>query len=371
MSLDKAIKKMLEQKPFFAHFVLNSQILWDKYNVPTAGACVINYTPTLIFNSEFVSKLTLEEFSGLIEHEVNHLIFDHMGQVKYSNMDKEIHNIAADWSINQYISVLPKKGITHEVMEQKLGMSIEREQDSLFYYNLLMKDGNKEKVSGMGPLDDHDLEEVMDKMSLPQDQKIAIRKTVQEALKKAAGNTPGHLKGMLDGLLAPEKLPWQQILRNFVSSAVSSKSLGTRKKMHRRFGLDAPGKKKKRELVLGICRDTSGSVSDELFSGFLQETQGIIKSVGTAFIIDADCEITNIEVLTGQKKKINLERTGYGGTAYGPAIKKCIELKCDAIIYMGDGDCADVPENPGVPFLWVLPEGYGEAPGNFGKVLRI
>jgi predicted metal-dependent peptidase len=367
MSLDRAIYHLLKEKPFFAHFIMNSQIMWDAYDVPTAGACVINFTPTLVFNSEFVSKLTIPEFAGVLEHEVNHLIFSHMDQCKELNLDRTIHNIASDWMINQYIEILPKDCITHDLMEKKLKQTVARNETSLYYYNILLQ--NKDKVEGMLPLDVHDLNDILGDKSVPAQTKIAIKKAINEALKAGAGNTPGHLKNIISDLLKPEKIQWQQVLRNFVSSSISSINIGTRKKIHRRFDLDAPGKRKKRELTLGICRDTSGSVSDDLFSQFLSETQAIMKTVGKAYLIDADCEITNIQVIN-KSKKPTLERTGYGGTAYSPAIKKCQELKCDAIIYMGDGDSADVPVNPGLPFLWVLPEGC-EPPANFGKVLKI
>lgn len=366
MYLDKAIAELLREKRFFAHFVMNSNIMWDAYNVPTAGACIINFTPTLIFNSEYIKKLTVSEFAGVVEHEVNHLLFDHMTQGSERKLDAHIWNIAADCMINQHIRVLPEGCITPEAIEKLVNKKVKRLEHSEYYYNILMKE--KKKLEKMFPHDDHSLEGVPGKAKGKESQ-IAVRKAVNNALKAAAGNIPEHLKGMISDILKPEKIPWQQILRNFIGQAISSTSEGTRKKAHRRFDLDAPGKRKRRELTLGICADSSGSVSNELFADFLNEVVHIMKSVGTSYFIDADCEIQSIEVLK-KGKKFTFKRSGNGGTAYQPAITKCKELKCDAIIYMGDGDSADTPLNPGKPFLWVLPEGCNP-PANFGKVLTI
>lgn len=364
MRLDAAIKTLLNEKPFYAHFIMNSNVLWDAYGVPTAGAAIVNATPLLVFNSEFVKKLNSAEFAGVLEHEVEHLVHDHMEQAK--SLNKHVHNIASDWSINQRIKVLPDGCITHEFMEKRLNQVVEREQDSMFYYYLLMK--NQDKIKDLMPLDDHELKELADKMESSALAKAAVKNAVSKALKGAAGNVPDHLKGIIADLMSPEQISWQQVLRNFVSTSTTALNQGTRKKLHRRFSLDAPGKKKKRLLTLGICTDSSGSVSDELYSQFLNEIYHITKHVGTSYLIEVDCEVKSVEKLKKNHKLT--ERTGYGGTAYNPGLNKCKELKCDAIIYMGDGDCADLPQNPQIPVLWILPNG-ATCPATFGKVLTL
>jgi predicted metal-dependent peptidase len=366
MRLDKAIKILLNEKPFYAYFLINSTVLWDAYGVETAAAGVMNATPTLLFNSKFVSTLTTEELAGVIEHEVEHLVHDHVNTGKNLSLDKHIHNIATDWSINQRIKVLPECAITHESMEKKLEQQIEKYQDSIFYYNLLLK--NQDKIKDLMPMDDHDLEELIGKLEKSGLSQAAIKEALSKAIKQANGNVPEHLKNVISSIMKPQELPWQQILRNFISTSTSSLNLNTRKKINRRFGLDAPGKKKKRVLNLAVCVDSSGSVSDELFSQFLSEIYHITKHTGSTYLIEIDCEIKKVEKLK-KKTKIN-ERTGYGGTAYNPGLKKAKELGCDAVVYMGDGDCADTPENPKMPVLWVLPK-ETKCPANFGKTLYI
>jgi predicted metal-dependent peptidase len=61
---------------------------------------------------------------------------------------------------------------------------------------------------------------------------------------------------------------------------------------------------------------------------------------------------------------------GRGGTYYGVAIQKAVELKVDGIVYLGDGDCADTPEDPKKPFLWAFVRGKTK-PAEFGKLIEI
>jgi hypothetical protein len=47
-----------------------------------------------------------------------------------------------------------------------------------------------------------------------------------------------------------------------------------------------------------------------------------------------------------------------------------VELKVDGILYCGDFDSADTPENPKKPFLWVGVRN-SPPPATFGKVIYL
>ncbi len=111
-------------------------------------------------------------------------------------------------------------------------------------------------------------------------------------------------------------------------------------------------------------------MSDEQLSKVVSELQIINKTISKTYIIHADCEVAHVEEMR-KGKKFNFVRRSGGGTAYQPAITKAVELGADAIIYFGDFDCADVPENPKRPFLWIGVGGADSPPGNFGRVLSI
>ncbi len=364
-TVEKAVKNLLDNRPFYAYFFLDSKIEYDKYGVATAGATISAKGPTLIFNTKFIESLTPEELSGVVEHEVLHLLFDHV------SMDRKLYNpqvanVAQDLSINQYIPILPKGCVTLDGVSKQLGVKLDPNQTWEHYYYILMQ--KAEEMGGMDSFDDHDLEAGEEPCSAGERQ-AALRSTMDRAIKAAKGNVPDSVLKIYDSIKGNSTVPWEQVLSNFVSRASSTTMQNTRKKLNRRFGLDQPGKKKKKELVLGVCTDSSGSVSDDSYQKFLSEIVRVSQICQMIYLVDADCVVQGVESIK-KGKPVRNERRGNGGTAYQPAIDECMKRKCDAIIYFGDFDCADTPVDPGIPFLWV---GVGNSPkpGNFGAEIRI
>lgn len=362
-----AIYQLLTDEPFYAHFILNSNIVYDKFKVPTAGVGVVNGVPTFIFNSSFLAGLSEKEVKTVLKHEVLHLTLDHVGSTKhYDHNDRYLWNIAQDCVINQYLSDLPKDCITLALLSTLVNHPLTAFETSDYYYSFLKKEQEKVNASGAKTMDEHDPD--MGDRGNSQVNKAAIRGIAQKAVTKAAGNAP---QAVVDALAmgGEASLPWKQLLRNFIFQKVSNVTLNTQKKVNRRFAMPVPGKKKKRTMTLGVCTDSSGSVSDEQYASFMREIQSIAKQVELTWLVQADSVVQQVEKLTS-KVKLKPSRAGYGGTAYQPAIDKCKELGCDVIIYFGDFDTSDLPVDPKVPFLWV---GVGNQapPASFGKVLRL
>lgn len=364
--IEKAIKLLLNHHPFYAHFFLNSKIVYDKYNVGTAGAAITPTGVIMAFDTKFVESLTYEEVAAVIEHEVLHILFDHISTMKHDPLiDKHVSNIAMDCSINQYIQSLPKGCVTLDVVNKITKKKLNAHENWEYYYGHLMQ--VKNKMQGTKNHDNHEMN-VPDQCK-PGEGKQVLRSAMDTAIKASKGNVPSHVMKVLDGLNPDSQLPWKQILANFVASAASSVSRNTRKKINRRYGTDQPGKKKHRELTLGVCTDSSGSVSDDSYQKFMGEIVRIAKLCNTVYLVDADCQVQNVEKLT-KHSKVKNQRYGNGGTAYQPAIDECLKRQCDAIIYFGDMDAADTPTPPGRPFLWVA-VGESPPPANFGTIVRL
>lgn len=365
--LEKSIRMLLENNPFYAHFFLNSKISYDQYGVPTAAAAVTASGTQMVFNSKFIESLTPEEVCGVIEHEVMHILLDHVSVMRHDDMlDKHVANIAMDCAINQWIRSLPHGSITLDSIKKLTkDPNLEQDQTWEYYYQKLV--ARKEQLLKMFPLDDHGAG-IPGQIKQGAGQEV-IRSAVDKAIKSSAGNVPSQVLKVFDALSAECQISWKQILANFVASASSNTTRATRKKSNRRFGIDQPGKLKKRELVLGVCTDSSGSVSDEDYKKFMVEISRISKLCNTTYIIDADCEVQDIQKVT-KGRPVKAERRGCGGTAYQPAISECVKMKCDAIVYFGDMDSADHPSDPGKPFLWVI-VGGGNPPAKFGSEVRL
>jgi len=292
-------------------------------------------------------------------------------------INHEAVNYAKDGAINQMIADLPEDCVTLASMEKLCNKTLKPLENYEYYYAQMVqslpkkpyKGHDHDKMSGSGSADGNSspINEAADSL-----RKAIIKDKANKAISAAKGNIPQGLESVISNLNKAAQVNWRQQLRNLVASARSVTTKSSRMKVHRRFELDQPGKKKDRKLVLGVCTDSSGSVSDSAYAAFLNEIYSIAKSTTVTYLVHADCVVQKVDIIKGGKAKGDVlkKRHGSGGTAYQPAITKCMELNCDAIIYFGDFDCADTPKNPNVPFIWV---GVGNqaAPASFGKVLRI
>lgn len=376
-SLENVIYRLLQTEPFFAHFILSLKIEFDTHNVPTMGVSVQNGQINLVINSTFLSSLTLLEQCACLKHEIMHLLLEHCTSRLYGAENLMTKNIAMDCAINQHISDLPDGGITLVSLQKILKMELAPEETWEYYYEKMKQSPEVQKV----PQPNHEFMNKADEDSstlskeaqsaIDQLFKAAVKDAANKAAVAAAGNVPEHVSKLLGQLNKAAVLPWKQLLRNLIASSKSVEHKNTRMRVNRRFGLDVPGKKKLRRLKLAVCCDSSGSVSDEAYTVFMTEIVAIAKETTSTWLIDADCVVQNIiELKNGVVPAKAKKRHGAGGTAYQPAITAALTKGVDAIVYFGDMDSADVPTNPGVPFIWAA-VGQQEPPGNFGHTLRL
>lgn len=367
--MEEAIFDLLQKESFYANFILNSQIRYNPKGLPTAAMAIINATPVLMFNTEWLAKHSRQEICSVLKHEILHILLDHTG--RFGDQDKnlaQVANIAMDCAINQHIDPLPEGCVTLNSLAQITGnKNLMPYETYEYYYDALKSKIEELKASGQGTLDDHDYNVEGDEKNAAARQ-LAVKHAKEQALKASAGNVSESLAKLLGKLNEEAKLNWKQLLRNFIATSTSSQRIHTSKKVHRRLGLEHPGVKKKRLLTLGVCVDSSGSVSDESYMEFMAEIQAIAKN-NTVYLVDADCEVKHVETV-GPKTKLKPERHGGGGTAYQPAITECVRRKCTAIVYFGDMDTADTPTNPGIPVLWVT-VGSETRPGEFGRMIKL
>lgn len=377
VKLQRSIHALLQKEPYFAHYILNSKVAMDKYNVPTAGVTCVEGVPLFVFNSQFVASLTESQLYEVLKHEVLHASLAHIADAMESGKDKLALNIAQDCAINQYLNDLPPNCVTLDSLSKALKVPLEPQQTSDYYYDMIMKHAPKSPNGqgggeGLGDkagktVDDHEMNGVEGKDS-PQMAKAAAMGVAKASAKASAGLAPAAVMQALEAY-GEGQIPWKQVLRNFVFSQVTNRRKSTTKKIHRRFDLPVPGVKKEKSMTLAVCIDESGSMSDEQLSKVVSELQSINKTISKTWLIHADCEVSHVEEMKPGRPFKFIRRSG-GGTAYQPAINKALELGADAIIYFGDFDCADIPIDPRKPFLWVGVVDK-EPPGKFGRTLII
>lgn len=376
---------------FYGHFLGKVNTAWTN-QIHTAGVSITRQM-NLLINPKFFVQLSDRERFELILHEMDHLIYLHpiVGKGLGSH---QAANMAFDAHINERLTALkgmkgrtmegfdhPFEPITYDGLDNKFstdGNSVKkglpaaktvRGDLSIVNYEIILNElsdkNGKGQGGGEGEIDSHETWEESSAISEQMARDIVKQAANQSA--KNAGNAPSHLQKQLE-ILNTSKVNWKQQLRHFFVNSLRYDFEHTRNRRNRRYGLDVAGRRKDEQLHVAVCMDSSGSVGDEQFTQFWAEMAKIHAMGVEITCIDADCEVSAVYKYD---KKTPPQRHGNGGTAYGPAIKKAKELKVDGIIYFGDFDCADTPEDPKLPFLWVGVNTNSSAPGKFGKVIYV
>jgi predicted metal-dependent peptidase len=400
--LKQAIVALVHAEPFYGHLILSMRITQDD-KIPTAGVWITDKV-NLAYNKEWIENLSVSHAAKVLKHECEHIFKEHISRAKQIGAtSKELHkrfNLATDVTINRN-DLVPMVnaigGVTVATLNDKLKVYIDEfnakpenksQQRSFspmidgqlaeYYYNrinefaeqnkdLLPESGDGEGGEGMGETtDDHSTWEKSEGSA--EVQKEIIKDAVNNAVKKAGGigSVSGDIASMVSKL-NESQVNWKQQLRQFFVNTQKSVKMATRKKRNRRYGILQPGSKRKPELHLGLCVDTSGSVSDKELSMFWAEMEAIYKCGVKLTVLEADSAVKNVYDFDPRKQP---DFKGRGGTAYQPAITKAVELKVDGIIYCGDFDSADTPVDPKKPFLWVGVR-QSPPPAKFGKVIYI
>jgi len=361
-SILRAGRDLLLTKPFYGLFLSGlHKTVTDK--IPTAAVGKHGINTKLYINPEFWSSLKESEQTGVLQHELLHICFDHITErSKYSN--KKFYNIAADLYINQIVGKdnLPKEGMHLDEFNQKYKLSMKPTEGSDYYYDELMKlpQELQDKINqDTGGRDWHETWKEFEGLS--EAEKKLIKKQIEHKLKEVAesmknrGTVPGEFASLLEKILniEPPKFNWKAYLRRFAgaSNRIFTKKL--RRKQNRRFP-DQPGLKIKQKKHILVAIDTSGSVSDEELKEFMQEIHHIFKTGTQVTIVHCDAAIHHIESFNGLGRwsgKVH----GRGGTEFEPVIKYLNEHKnkYGCLIYMTDGECSAPESNPLKKTLWV------------------
>ena len=134
--LSKIDKQLMLSEPFYGVFLstLNKVVRKD---VPTAGVCMQGINYQLAVNEEFWDSLQGDKPKmGLLKHELLHICFNHLLD-RDDYPDQELHNVAADIEINQYIAeeYYPSKDILLPSSYPELNLPLKA--GTKVYYGLL------------------------------------------------------------------------------------------------------------------------------------------------------------------------------------------------------------------------------------------
>jgi len=353
--LSKIGKQLMISEPFYGIFMstLNKVVRKD---VPTAGVSKHNINYQLALNEEFWNSLDNDKKKiGLLKHELLHICFNHLEDRDwYPN--HELHNIAADLEINQYLT--PEYYPTPDIilLTSFPELTLPEKAGTKVYYDLLQKALDKgsspslqemmDALTGCGDGDGnsglHPTWKEFDGMS-EADAKLAkaqiehqIKGIINEHKNQGRGFIPSELQSWVDAMFE-DRAPaydWKAYFRRFFSSSSKIYTKKTRRKLNKRFSENPALKiKPKKNVLVGV--DTSGSVSKKDLIEFFSEIQHMYKTGVTITVAEGDASVHNVYEYKGKMPEFV---TGRGGTDMNPFIEYFNKHKeFNSLIILTDG----------------------------------
>ena len=361
MKIEKAYKKLLIENPFYGLFLLGLSKVIDK-SVETACVRKRGINCELVINPEYWETLDDIQQLNLIQHEVYHIVFQHMFMTPFFK-NHEVLNVAADCEVNSYLQNLDDTWIVPSMFnaESKLGTKV--------YYDIIMSQTPPSPPQGSGggngsnglpdTKDDHsswskEFQECSDaEKQLIQNQINSQIKTAAEQTMKMRGTIPAEMKAIVDELFKPKPrvFDWKAYFRRMLGSIYDINIKKTRRKESIRFP-GAAGIKHKKKVSILVAIDTSGSVNNEELKDFFSEITYIYKAGARITILECDAAISANYEYTGKwTGKVH----GRGGTDFQPVIDYYRKNMKDyaALVYFTDGKCS-IPNNVPRDTIWVI-----------------
>ena len=361
MKIEKAYKKLLIENPFYGLFLLGLSKVIDK-SVETACVRKRGINCELVINPEYWETQDDIQQLNLIQHEVYHIVFQHMFMTPFFK-NHEVLNVAADCEVNSYLQNLDNTWIIPSMFnaEPKLGTKT--------YYDIIMnqtpppppqRGGDGTGSNGLpNTKDDHsswgkEFQECSDaEKQLIQNQINSQIKTAAEQTIKMRGTIPAEMQAIVDELFKPKPrvFDWKAYFRRMLGSIYDINIKKTRRKESIRFP-GAAGIKHKKKVSILVAVDTSGSVNDEELKDFFSEITYIYKAGARITILECDAAISANYEYTGKwTGKVHSR----GGTDFQPVIDYYRKNMKDyaALVYFTDGECS-IPNNVPRDTIWVI-----------------
>lgn len=421
IKLSRAMATLMRSQPFHGH-IAGGWRARPEPAVGTMGVCWACGGVQLIWNPEFVEKISEGELAGVLLHEVHHIVMRHpflFPDRDTPDFDAYAAVVAEEVSVNEFVS-LPLPG-TPVLLEQftKKHPSLRSFESTRERYRKLYDPARArrdyEEREQLKKTIEEQLEKILKEQGLGQladshaqwgsfkgggaTAALAIAVATDQALRQHghtlspslrdlirgihAGSAPGTLPGgALESLAgaARARLPWQKILRRLL--AVDYGAEPTYLRPPRRFpelvGV-LPGSRRvpvKHRLFAAI--DTSGSMSADTLDEVAAELREMAKRYEIA-VVEFDAAIQRQYRLGGQGASGDdplKAMMGRGGTSFYPVLEpKTIAWAADGgelsgVIVFTDGHGPAPSSPPREPVYWVLMGQGVRRPARWGTVVN-
>lgn len=350
----------------------------------------------LYYHPENIQEESSSELAGRMVHLLMHLLRDHAGRCKRSEMNPEKFALAADLEINDDLRtdriVMPEESVFPEDFDFDTGDVAEA------YYNQLpdqpgqpqSQEGQKQKQAEQQACEDgscangdeqeYEAGEGKARKVSPQEadrlKKDAARK-IKEESKKGRGNIPAGLERWADSQLSPQ-VNWRKELAARIRNAVNS----TSGMMDYTYG--RPSRRRMPNVVLpsmvgyeptvSVVIDTSGSMSSKELSQAVAEVGGILKSCG----IKRGLDVISVDAAVGGAQKVfnknQIKLAGGGGTDMSVGIEYVADNRpeTDVCIVITDSYTPWPDKKPkGMDVISVLTDGDEDSVPNWISTIKV
>lgn len=365
--IQKAKIDLLLSQPFFGALVMHLRFI-ESTEIKTMATD----GDRLLWNADFVKKLTEAETATVLAHEAYHCALLH--HLRCGSRDAKRWNIATDHAINLHLEDCniaarsagrrdpfpwPKCGAFKD--PAYAGKSAEEIYDSL----PIDPPGGNGGSEGMGEVIQQPADQAVNGQQAAQ-WKIAVK----QAEMQSRGTLPASIKREIGSLLNPPQR-WQDILREFIRERSADDYSWT--KPNRRYlasGFILPSLHSEKLGRIAIAIDTSGSIDKRMLDLFFTELEGVISEARPEAITLIDCD-ARINSVLGIDPRDPLPRDfkGGGGTDFCPVFELLEKDPPIALIYFTDLD-GSFPEECSFPVLWAA-YNSGSAKPPFGTLIKL
>lgn len=347
--LDKAKVALVTTHPFFASILLKRKLIEDK-SIPTAA---VDQRGQIYYNPDFIEKLTVQQATFLLAHEVGHVIGQHAS--RRGARQAKRWNIAGDAWINDML----KEAQVGDFIPDGVDMPGSKDETVDAIYNKLpdMPDGGG--GGGPGGIGD-DLIERGSPLTQEEADKIDAQTRVEVAQAAQAAKMQGKLPAALQKIIAEiidPGTPWYEILERYMTSFKKGEVSWARP--NRRFEqyLPSPGKVAEMgEVVIQI--DVSGSISPQELNYYNGHLQRIIELCAPerVHVLYVDTHVSKHEVFE-RGEEFGLEFYSGGGTDMEEGFRYLERngIEPEVFVCLTDGYTGFNPSSkPAYPVVWCI-----------------
>ena len=319
----------------------------------------------ILLNPSFFAGLTMDEQQFLLAHEVMHCMLSHITRV--GDRDPSIYNAAGDYVINDFLGqndFTLIKGSLHD--DRYHGMTTEE------VYDLLIQEGNTPSNPMGGDIEYHPDNEDSAETQAEIDALI-FRAALQADMTGASDSVPDSIRRYLSELSKP-KVNWKVVLRKYLLALDRADYSWTKPRrkllVHDMY---LPALKSQALTKISFAIDTSGSIPEEQFNGFLSEVVTVFKQMKPKEldILQFDHELRYHETVKSLQQFQTIPFKGYGGTCPEVALEAVHKTNSKALFVITDGyfHTHDLPK-PKQPVIWVIFDNPNFEPP-FGSVIHV